>query len=140
IGDIYPVLRYWDMVDTALKGVDAQDTAAIDVAMRGVLRRILAEMPASAPDGDPNARLIFFRTNADGVVLPPHLRQKYPDEMSVILQYQYRDLMLGEQGLAVSASFDGIWEKLTVPWTAVKAFDDQTLRFRIGFHNAKAKN
>jgi GlpG protein len=132
-------LRYWDLIDAALNGVPANDKAAIDVAMRAVLRGILAEMPATAPSqGTPNARSIQFRTNAPGVVISQRWREQSPEETSVILQYQYRDLLLGEQAISVSVSVGGIWETIAIPWTAIKGFDDRTAYFGFALNNADA--
>jgi hypothetical protein len=139
IDNDYPALRYWDLTDAALTGVSAGDKAAIDVAMRAVLRRILAEMPATAPSqGTPNARSIQFRTKAPGVVISQRWHEQSPEETSVVLQYQYRDLVLGEQTISVSVSFGGIWETIAIPWTAIKGFYDETAYFGFSLNDEDA--
>jgi GlpG protein len=139
IDNDYSALRYWDLTDAALNGVPANDKAAVDVATRGLLRRILAEIPATAPSqGTPNARSIQFRTNAPGVVISQRWREQAPEETSVVLQYQYRDLMLGEQAISVSVSVGSVWETIAIPWTAIKGFYDQTAYFSFALNTADA--
>jgi hypothetical protein len=140
IDKTYPAVRYWDMTDAAVAGIDPHDTAAIGKAMRSVLLRLLADMPPSAPsEGTPNARLIFFRTDAPGVGMSDSLRATYPKEMTLILQYQYRDLAVTPQTVSVTASFNGVWENIVIPLTAITAFDDQTAHFTMGIREVYAR-
>ena len=136
IGEVFPALHYWDMTDAALAGIDARNSAAIDAAMRSVLRRVLAEMPPAAPsDGVPNERLIYFRTDVPGVAMSERLRAQYPKQLSLVLQYQYRDLVATPDTVSVTASFDGVWETIAIPLKAMIAFEDRTANFKFGFND-----
>jgi hypothetical protein len=132
----YPALHYYAMTDEALAGIDLQDADAIDTAMRSVVRRVLAEMPAAAPDEEtPNARFFSFRTDVPGVGMSNTLRATYPKEMTLVLQYQYRDLVVTPQTISVTASFHGDWEAITVPLKAMTSFQDETAKFKIAFRD-----
>jgi len=81
---------------------------------------------AAAPGGlpEPHALNITFKTAVPGVSLPAYLAAQYPDEMTVILQYQYRDLSLGKSRFEVTLSFKGRPERVSVPYAAVTTFSD----------------
>lgn len=71
---------------------------------------------------------ISFRTKADGVQLSQPLRLQYPDEMTIILQYQFRDLDVGADRLKVRLEFKGIPERITIPFDAISAIYDPSVR------------
>ena len=103
-------------------------------------RRVLADVPTSAPATEtPNARLIARRTDAARVGLAARLRATYPREMSLMLQYQYRDLVVTPQAISVTVSFNGVWEAIVIPLEAMTAFEDQTASFRIGFRDVEQR-
>src|SRR3546814_14060928 len=72
---------------------------------------------------------ITFRTDHPDVRLAEHLRAKYPNEMTIVIQYQFLDLELDEAAFAVSLSFNDVRERLYIPFEAVTAFDDPTVSF-----------
>src|SRR5262245_65550363 len=88
-------------------------------ALRGVVRRVLTDTAKKGLPGDHHF-YISFNTRADGVRLSDRLRAQYPDEMTIILQHQFWELKVGEEGFEVSLSFGGIPERLTVPLEAIK--------------------
>ena len=134
VGKAYPALRYWDMTDAALAGIDPQDSAAVNTAMRDVLRRVLAEIPPDAPDDMiPSARSISFRADADGVSIPDRLRTAYPTQMNIILQHQYKNQVVTPKTVVVTVSFKGVWETLFIPLQAITAFNDEAAKFAISF-------
>ncbi|SHK38298.1 TPR repeat-containing protein [Bradyrhizobium lablabi] len=134
VGEVYPELRYREMADEALAGVDLHDAAAVGTAMRGVVRRILMSLPPSTlPDEVPNERLIAFRTDASGVSIPPRLRALYPQQMSILLQYQYRDLAVRQKSFSVTLSFGQVSETLSIPFAAMTDFEDRTVNFWVHF-------
>jgi membrane associated rhomboid family serine protease len=139
VGTAYPALRYWDMSDAALAGVDPQDSGAVEAAMRDVLHRMLADMPPDAPDDTiSGARSISFRTDADGVAIPDRLRTAYPTQMTIILQHQYKNLVVTPQTVAVTVSFNRVWETLLIPLQAITAFEDGSAHFSIAFGGSAA--
>jgi hypothetical protein len=106
-------------------------------ALRSVLRRVLQD---AAQDGLPGEHhfYISFNTGAPGVRLSKRLRAQYPEEMTVVLQHQYRDLSVNEQGFEVGLSFSGVNEHLVVPFDAIKRFFDPSVQFGLQFETMGA--
>ncbi len=113
-----------------------EDTRTIDYpqlvlhALRDAIGRILREV---ARDGLPGAHhfYITFRTDAPGVVMPPSLRRKYPEEITIVLQNQFWDLQADDIGFAVTLRFGGDPVMLEVPYAAMTAFADPSAEFGI---------
>lgn len=104
----------------------------VQEALRGVMRKVMAEVVQAGLPGDHHF-YIAFSTGAPGVRVSQRLRQRYPDEMTIVLQHQFRDLVVNEQGFEVSLSFGGITERLEVPFSAVKGFFDPSVQFGLQF-------
>jgi hypothetical protein len=102
-------------------------------ALRGVVRAALKR--AAAPEGLPGDHhfYITFKTEAPGVSAPPDLLGKYPDEMTIVLQHQYRDLAPGETFFTVTLKFGGQPKRLSVPYAAVTRFYDPSVQFLLQF-------
>jgi len=101
-------------------------------ALRGVLRRVLAD---AAEHGLPGEHHFFitFLSRADGVKLSSRLLAQYPEEMTVILQHQFWDLVVTEDRFEVGLSFGGIPERVVVPFSAIKSFFDPSVQFGLQF-------
>lgn len=101
-------------------------------ALRGVVRRVLTE---AARDGLPGDHHFFisFRTQAPGVRLSARMREQYPQEMTIVLQHQFWDLIVGEQGFEVGLSFHGVAETLAIPFAAITGFFDPSVEFGLKF-------
>jgi hypothetical protein len=106
-------------------------------ALRGVLRRVLADAAEHGLPGEHHFFITFLST-ADGVKLSPRLLAQYPEEMTVILQHQFWDLVVTEDRFEVGLSFGGIPERLVVPFAAIKNFFDPSVRFGLEFEPADA--
>lgn len=78
---------------------------------------------------------ITFRTQMPGVSVPDYLREKYPDEMTIVLQYQFYNLEITEEKFSVSLSFNNVQEHLEVPFAAVTGFADPSVKFGLQFHS-----
>jgi len=76
---------------------------------------------------------ISFRSNDPGVQLPEYLRAKYPEEMTIVLQHQYWDLIINDDSFEVTVSFNKQQERIKVPFTALSAFVDPSVRFGLQF-------
>jgi hypothetical protein len=76
---------------------------------------------------------ISFRSNDAGVQLPPYLRAKYPEEMTIVLQHQYWDLIITDEFFEVTVSFNKQQERIKVPFAALSAFVDPSVRFGLQF-------
>src|SRR5262245_9206802 len=101
-------------------------------ALRGVVRSVLIDTAKKGLPGDHHF-YISFDTRADGVRLSDRLRAQYPDEMTIILQHQFWDLKVNEEGFEVGLSFGGIPERLAVPFEAINGFFDPSVQFGLQF-------
>jgi len=106
-------------------------------ALKGVVRKILAE---AGRDGLPGEHhfYITFRTTAAGVRLSQRLREKHPDEMTIVLQHQFWDLNVNEHAFEVGLSFSGVPERLLIPYDAITTFFDPSVQFGLKFETQDA--
>jgi hypothetical protein len=104
----------------------------VERALRGVIRDALVR---AAQDGlrSEHHFYIGFATTAPGVVVPPRLLERYPAEITIVLQHQFWDLVVGDEAFSVSLSFDRQVERLTVPFAAIKSFADPSVEFALAF-------
>jgi len=109
----------------------------IDAAFRGVVRRALEEVEADGLPGEHHFYLTF-RTDHPGTDIAPSLRAQYPREMTVVLQYQFYGLEVDEERFAVTLSFGGVRERLSVPFAAITAFADPSVNFALQFQPIEA--
>jgi hypothetical protein len=101
-------------------------------ALRGVLRRVLSDAAEHGLPGEHHFFITFLST-AEGVKLSPRLLAQYPEEMTVILQHQFWDLVVTEDRFEVGLSFGGIPERLVVPFNSIKSFFDPSVQFGLQF-------
>ena len=101
-------------------------------ALRGVVRKVLADAAVSGLPGEHHF-FVAFETRAPGVRISNRLRERYPEEMTVVLQHQFWGLEVTDNGFSVSLSFNGVPEKLVVPFSAIKGFVDPSVQFRLLF-------
>ena len=106
-------------------------------ALRGVLRRVLTDAAEHGLPGEHHFFITFLST-ADGVKLSPRLLAQYPEEMTIILQHQFWDLVVSEDRFEVGLSFGGIPERLVVPFSAIKSFLDPSVQFGLQFEPSDA--
>ena len=106
--------------------------ALVDDALRSVVRRVLRQV---ADKGLPGSHhfYISFRSTDPGVRLPDYLRAKYPEEMTIVLQHQYWDLVINDEFFEVTVSFNKQQERIKVPFGALSAFVDPSVRFGLQF-------
>lgn len=101
-------------------------------ALRGMVRTVLADTAAKGLPGDHHF-YITFDTRAEGVRLSPRLRAQHPEEMTIVLQHQFWDLTVTDDGFGVGLSFNGVPENLVVPWSAITDFVDPSVQFGLKF-------
>jgi len=106
-------------------------------ALRGVVHRVLVDAAKNGLPGEHHF-YISFDTRADGVRLSPRMLAQYPEEMTVVLQHQFWDLIVTDEGFEVGVSFGGIPERLNVPFAAVKGFFDPSVQFGLQFEEIGA--
>ncbi len=101
-------------------------------AMKGVVRQILRRIQAQGLPGDHHIYVVF-RTTHPGVVIPGFLKERYPEEMTIVLQHQFWGLDVFEDRFRIGLSFNKSPQELTVPFAAVKGFFDPSVQFGLQF-------
>ncbi|UNE53663.1 SspB family protein [Bartonella machadoae] len=113
-----------------------QDQIRYDIlvqdALRGVIRKVLSEVSKAGLPGNHHF-FITFLTNAPGVKISPRLKGRYPEQMTIVLQHQFRDLSVSETAFEVTLSFKEISEKLVIPFTSIQVFYDPIAAFEAAF-------
>jgi hypothetical protein len=104
----------------------------VQEALRGMVRNVLTEAATGGLSGDHHF-FITFDTVAEGVKLSDRLRERYPEEMTIVLQHQFWDLKVTDELFEVGLSFGGVAERLVVPLAAIKAFADPSVQFTLQF-------
>jgi hypothetical protein len=109
----------------------------VQQALRGMVRNMLADIARKGLPGDHHF-FITFDTNAEGVKLSDRLRERYPQEMTVVLQHQFWDLKVTDDGFEVGLSFGGVAERLYVPFESIVGFADPSVQFALQFETLTA--
>src|SRR5215470_8299700 len=112
--------------------------ALAQVAMRSMVRMVLARVAKTGLPGEHHF-YIAFDTQAPGVALSKRLREKYPKEMTVVLQHRFWDLGVSEDRFEVKLTFDGIEERLSIPFAAIKVFFDPSVPYGLQFEEDEAE-
>ena len=97
-------------------------------ALRSVVRKVLGDAARNGLPGEHHFN-IAFKTQAPGVVIPPAMLQRYPDEMAIILQHEFWDLEVTNEAFAVSLNFSRKPERLTIPFDSITGFSDPSVPF-----------
>lgn len=104
----------------------------LERALRGVVREALLKVAHEGPRGAHHF-YIRFATGASDVDIPDSIRERYPDEMTIVLQHQFWDLEVGDESFSVTLSFQKQLERLTVPFEAIRSFTDPSVNFVLEF-------
>ena len=102
-------------------------------ALRAVVGRVLREVEESGDLPGGHHFYITFKTRMPGVSIPKHLVEKFPDEMTIVIQHRFWDLKVEEDGFSVGLSFGGVPASLQVPFAAVTQFHDPAVEFALTF-------
>jgi uncharacterized protein len=105
----------------------------VQEALRAVVGRVLTEVNLNGLPGDHHF-YITFKTQAPGVAIPSHLHERFPDEMTIVLQHKYWDLKVEADHFEVGLSFSQIASHLVIPYSAITAFVDPSVDFALQFH------
>ncbi|RJF94231.1 SspB family protein [Sphingomonas cavernae] len=105
----------------------------VQEALRAVVGRVLGEVAHSGGLPGEHHFYITFKTAAPGVEIPKHLTERFPDEMTIVLQNKFWDLKVGEEGFEVGLSFNQVPAKLAIPFAAVTGFVDPAVNFALQF-------
>lgn len=111
------ILRYDKMVENAL---------------RGVVKKAIEEVREDGLPGEHHF-YITFMTDYPGVDIPDYLKDRYPGEMTIVLQYQYYDLDVNDKQMQVTLSFNNVPERLIIPLPAITIFADPSVNFALQF-------
>ncbi len=105
----------------------------VQEALRAVVGRVLGEVERAGGLPGEHHFYITFKTQAPGVDIPQHLSQRFPDEMTIVIQNRYWDLAANPEGFQVGLSFNQVPAKLIVPYAAVTGFVDPAVNFALQF-------
>src|SRR6187551_3854018 len=109
----------------------------VQEALRAVVGRVLGSVERSGSVLPGNHHFyITFKTAAPGVRIPQHLRERFPDEMTIVLQNKFWDLAVDDEGFTVGLSFNQVPAKLQIPFAAITAFVDPAVDFGLQFQAA----
>lgn len=106
-------------------------------ALRGVMRSALLKVEKDGLPGDHHF-YVEFNTQMPGVRLSERLLERYPEEMTIVLQHQFWGMEIAQTHFTLELSFDNIPEKLTIPFAAVKGFYDPSVQFGLQFESSEA--
>lgn len=106
----------------------------VEKALRDVVRNALTMVARDGLPGDHHF-YISFHTQYPGVEIPDHLRKQYPEEMTIVLQYQFFGLKIEPELFSVTLSFNNIREKLVIPFQAITTFADPSVNFALQFQS-----
>ena len=101
-------------------------------ALRGVIRKVLDEVARAGLPGDHHF-FITFQTTHPGVRLSKRMRERYPEEMTIVIQHTFWNLEIGDTAFEIDLSFDDIRERLRVPFAAIRGFFDPSVKFGLQF-------
>lgn len=104
----------------------------VERALRGVVREAVREVMRDGLSGDHHFYITFLTDNA-GVKIPDYLRERYPGEMTIVLQYQFYDLNVDDEKMSVTLSFNNVPESLEIPLGAITIFADPSVNFALQF-------
>jgi uncharacterized protein len=102
-------------------------------ALRAVVGRVLREIETSGGLPGEHHFYITFKTRMPGVAIPKHLLERFPDEMTIVIQHRYWDLKVEDDNFTVGLSFGGVPATLHVPFNAVTQFHDPAVEFSLTF-------
>lgn len=107
----------------------------VQEALRAVVGRVLGEIEATGLPGNHHF-YITFKTQLPGVDIPTHLVERFPDEMTIVLQQKFWDLKVEATGFSVGLSFNRVPSHLFIPFASITAFVDPSVDFGLQFQVA----
>jgi hypothetical protein len=104
----------------------------VEGALRGVVKKSIQEVIDHGLPGDHHFYITFL-TDHPGVKIPDYLRERYPGEMTIVLQYQFSELKVDDENMQVTLSFNNVPERLKIPLAAISIFADPSVNFALQF-------
>ncbi|MEP9402710.1 SspB family protein [Sphingomonas silueang] len=105
----------------------------VQEALRAVVGRVLGQVSASGALPGEHHFYITFKTQAPGVDIPRRLVERFPDEMTIVIQHRFWDLVVDATRFSVGLSFGGIPSTLVIPYSAITGFHDPAVNFELRF-------
>ncbi|MHB0954122.1 MAG: SspB family protein [Allorhizobium sp.] len=102
-------------------------------ALRGVIRKVLTEVAATGRLPGDHHFFITFLTGAPGVRISQHLKSKYAEQMTIVVQHQFWDLKVTDSQFEIGLSFSDTPERLVIPFNAIRGFYDPSVNFELEF-------
>ena len=118
------------MTDETLRDETLRYDIWVEEALRSVIKKTLTHVSEHGLPGDHHF-YISFQTQAEGVAIPGRLRAQHPNDMTIVMQYQYDDLVIEDDFFSVVLSFGGKKEQLVIPYTSVISFADPSVNFAL---------
>ncbi|MEO0548219.1 MAG: ClpXP protease specificity-enhancing factor SspB, partial [Pseudomonadota bacterium] len=101
-------------------------------ALRGVVKKVLQEVARTGLPGEHHF-YVTFDTGYPGVRISSRMKEKYPEEMTIVVQHQFWDLEATDHGFSIGLSFDSVPESLLIPFAAIRGFFDPSVQFGLQF-------
>lgn len=105
----------------------------VQEALRAVVGRVLGQVSATGGLPGEHHFYITFKTQAPGVDIPKRLIERFPDEMTIVIQHRFWDLTVDAERFSVGLSFGGIPSTLVIPYAAITGFHDPAVNFELRF-------
>jgi hypothetical protein len=105
----------------------------VQEALRAVVGRVLGEVQTTGVLPGEHHFYITFKTAAAGVDIPKHLTERFPDEMTIVIQNRFWDLKVHDDGFEVGLSFNQAPARLVIPFAAITGFVDPAVNFALQF-------
>jgi len=129
--------NYWAREGDLNRGATPKDDvgyqALIEIAMKGVMRAALKKTAALGALPGEHHFYVTFRTRTPGVQMADHLKDRFPDEMTIVIQHQYWDFEVYDDRFEIILKFGGVPQHLRVPFAAVTRFFDPSVNFALQF-------
>jgi uncharacterized protein len=94
------------------------------------VRKVMGEIARTGLPGNHHF-FITFVTGAPGVRISSRLREKYPEQMTIVVQHQYWDLEVSDSHFEIGLSFGDVPERLSIPFLAIRGFYDPSVSFEL---------
>jgi hypothetical protein len=104
----------------------------VQKALISVVREVLEDASANGLLGNHHF-YVRFRTDHPKVQIPAFLKERHPEEVMIVIQYQFWNLKVSHEKFCVDLSFNGLQETLTIPFSALTAFVDPSVKFALQF-------
>ena len=112
----------------------------VQEALRAVVGRVLGQVSTSGGLPGEHHFYITFKTQAPGVDIPKRLIERFPDEMTIVLQNRFWDLLVDDERFSVGLSFNQVPSKLNIPYSAITGFHDPAVNFELRFQALEGPN